>query len=74
MEDYENKLEGQDVLFYKESLYQNVMVTSFESRDRLRLNGKVQCSTDFDTASGLIRIGFYPFILLSTIMEPQKMH
>ena len=63
MDDYENKLERQDVLFYKESLYQNVMVTSFESGDRLRLNGKVQCSTTADTVDGLIRMGFYPFDL-----------
>ena len=62
-EAYENKINRQDVLFYNESLYQNVMVTSFESGDRLRLDGKVQCSTDLRTENGLIRLGFYPYAL-----------
>jgi len=60
---YEDKINRQDVLFYKESLYQNVMVTSFDSGERLRLNGKVQCSTDLPTTEGLVRMTFYPFSL-----------
>lgn len=60
-ESYENKLERQQVLFYEESIYQNVMVTEFESGKRLRLDGKVQCSDDKSTVQGLVRVGFYPY-------------
>ncbi len=40
-ESFEDKIHAQNVLFYKESLYQNVMVTEFSSKKALRLDGKV---------------------------------
>ncbi len=53
----------EEILFYKESLYQSVMVTSIEDSESLRLNGKIQCSTDPITHAGLIRLAFFPFNL-----------
>ncbi len=53
----------EEILFYKESLYQSVMVTSIEDSERLRLNGKIQCSMDPITHAGLIRLAFFPFNL-----------
>ena len=53
----------EEILFYKESLYQSVMVTSIEDSERLRLNGKIQCSMDPHVRDGLIRLGFFPFNL-----------
>jgi len=53
-------VESQDLLFYKESLYQSVMVTSIPDGERLRLNGKVQCSTETITANGLVNLAFFP--------------
>ncbi|MCH9042425.1 MAG: fused MFS/spermidine synthase [Thaumarchaeota archaeon] len=63
IEEYKTTVESQDLLFYKESLYQSVMVTSFEDSERLRLNGKIQCSMDPFTQEGLIRLGFFPYNL-----------
>ena len=71
-ESFENKLEQQEVLFYEESLYQNVMVTEFESGKRLRLDGKVQCSDDVKTVEGLIRIGFYPYSIFEYNYGPPQ--
>jgi len=55
--------DAEEILFYNESLYQSVMVSSIEDSERLRLNGKVQCSMDPLTQEGLIRLGFFPFNL-----------
>lgn len=61
MEEYDAFLDNEEVIFYKESLYQSVMVTSYEDSPSLKLNGKVQCSFDPQERAGLIRLGFLPF-------------
>jgi len=55
--------EKEEILFYKESLYQSVMVTSMEDGERLRLNGKIQCSMSPVDHAGIITLGFLPFNL-----------
>ena len=60
---YNERLDAQEVLFYKESLYQSVMVTSYEDSPRLKLNGKTQCSFDTSEQEGLIRLAYLPFDL-----------
>jgi len=56
-------IEGEEVLFYKESLYQSVMVTSYPEGETLKLNGKVQCSLHQNVVDGLIRLAFLPYDL-----------
>jgi len=69
---YEENIDKQNVLFDKESLYQNVMVTSYPDGERLRLNGKVQCSTDLPTTEGLVRLAFYPYSLFEYNYDTPK--
>jgi len=66
IESYGNVMESQDVLFHKESMYQNVMVTEFDDGSRtLRLDGKSQCDTADTSVKGLINMGYLPFSLYS---------
>ena len=63
---YDTVMESQDVLFYKESLYQNVMVTkSYDGSIALRLDGKSQCNTTETSTKGLVNMGYLPFNLYS---------
>jgi len=65
--------EREEILFYKESLYQSVMVTSLPDGERLRLNGKVQCSTTEETVLGLVNLAFFPYELFEYNYEtPQN--
>jgi len=63
IEDYEKNVERQNVVFYKESIYQNVRVTSFNDTGStvLRLDGKIQCSTKTSVTEGLINMASLPF-------------
>jgi len=63
IEQNKGEIEIEEVLFYKESLYQSVMVTSVADSERLKLSGKVQCSMDEHVVLGLVRLGFIPFDL-----------
>lgn len=65
IEKYDESVEKQNLLFYRESIYQNVRVTSFEGVDTniLKLDGKIQCSSSERTTRGLINIGSIPFNL-----------
>jgi spermidine synthase len=65
IEKYDKSVEKQNLLFYRESIYQNVRVTSFENDDYniLRLDGKIQCSSSDRVARGLINMGSIPFNL-----------
>jgi len=63
IEEINMSLELQEILFYKESLYQSVMVTSYPDGDVLKLNGKIQCGLQPTTAKGLTRLAFFPFYL-----------
>ncbi len=72
MENYENSVEEQDLLFYKESIYQNVMVTSFNDEKLLRLDGKTQCNTRDSVARGLINMGSLPFNLYTINYGPPQ--
>jgi len=49
-----------ETVFYKDSLYQTVSVTLEDDIPRLRLNGKVQCSLEDHTVSGLNKLGVFP--------------
>lgn len=73
MEMYENELESQNVLFQRESLYQNVMVTSFgNDHNVLRFDGKTQCDTSGYTSKGLVNMGAIPFNLYSFNYDPPQ--
>jgi len=50
-----------DVIFYEESLYQSVVVTSLDGGNALRLNGKVQCGDSIRDIQGLSRLGIIPY-------------
>ncbi len=64
IEKYDVKIESRNAIFYRESLYQNVMVTSYADGERaLLLDGKAQCDTSDSTTLGLINLGFIPFNL-----------
>ncbi len=70
---YDKIMESQDVLFHKESLYQNVMVTEFVDGSRsLRLDGKSQCSTSETTVKGLVNLAYLPFNLYSINYGPPQ--
>ncbi len=73
IEMYDKIIESQDVLFYKESLYQNVMVTEFKDGPRaLRLDGKSQCNTTESGTQGLVNMGYLPFNLYSINYDPPQ--
>ena len=65
IEKYDESVRSQSVLFYQESIYQNVRVTSFDSNGNnvLRLDGKIQCSTSDGSAGGLVNMASLPFNL-----------
>jgi len=63
MEDYDLTLENSEILFYKESLYQSVIVSQNEHFTNLKLNSKSQCSTLESTSHGLVRLAFFPYEL-----------
>jgi len=64
IEMYNESVENRNLLFYRESLYQNVMVHSYEdNRKVLRLDGKSQCNTTDSATTGLINMGYLPFRL-----------
>jgi spermidine synthase len=66
IESYDENVESQDLLFYKESLYQNVMVVAYaEDKIALLLDGKAQCNTAEHTIKGLTNLGYLPFNLYS---------
>ena len=70
---YDKTMESQDLLFYKESLYQNVMVTEFYDGYRvLRLDGKSQCNTTDTSVKGLVNMGYLPFNLYSINYGPPQ--
>jgi len=74
MEEYEKSVGTQDLLFNRESVYQNVRVTSFEGSDSniLKLDGKIQCSQDSDVARGLVNMASIPFNLYTTNYGPPQ--
>ena len=52
-----------EILFFEESLYSSILVTEKQFGDtskQLRINGKIQCSTDQRTISGLVNIATIP--------------
>jgi len=53
----------EETLFYQDSLYQTVTVTSQYDTPRLRLDGKVQCGNDEHVVLGLIRLASFPIAL-----------
>lgn len=66
MELYDETMELQHLLYYQESMYQNVMVTEFDPGNRaLRLDGKIQCNTSEISLKGLVNMGYLPFHLYS---------
>jgi len=61
--------ESQELLFYKESLYQTVSVIPNGNGKSLKLNGKAQCSTESVTYVGLIRMATVPYELFENNYE-----
>ncbi len=74
IEMYEKSVESNDLLFYRESLYQNVMVLkSFpENELSLQLDGKTQCDTSDETSHGLQNLAYLPFHLYSINYGPPQ--
>ncbi len=72
LEQYSESLESNNLLYYRESLYQNVMAQSDGVDLVLRLDGKPQCNTKDSTTTGLINMAYVPFQLyLTNYEEPQ---
>jgi len=70
---YDAFAEARNLMFYKESLYQNVMVISYgDNGVMLQLDGKAQCDTDASTVAGLVNLGFLPFDLYSKNYGPPQ--
>lgn len=65
IEQYEKSAADQITLFNKESVYQNVRVTSHNGSDNaiLRLDGKIQCSQAQGVTTGLVNMAKLPFNL-----------
>jgi len=61
IQDLKKFTQSLDVIFYEESLYQSVVVTSLDGGNALRLNGKVQCSDSIRDVQGLSRLGIIPY-------------
>ena len=53
----------EEILFYKDSLYQTVTVTTEDDILRLRLNGKIQCGMEEHAVLGLTRLAVIPIDL-----------
>ncbi len=72
LEKYSENSESVNLLYYRESLYQNVMVQSDGVDLVLRLDGKPQCNTRDSTTTGLINLAYVPFQLyLTNYEQPQ---
>jgi len=70
---YDKTMEHHVLLFYKESLYQNVMVIEYDEGNRgLRLDGKAQCNTSNTSTKGLVNLGYLPFNLYSINYGPPQ--
>jgi len=61
IKDLEAHLEKQEVLFYKDSLYSTVMVTSVDQIQVLNINGKAQCSSAPAAIRGAILLASIPY-------------
>jgi spermidine synthase len=74
IETYEQSVKAQTVLFNKESIYQNVRVTSYDDSDIniLRLDGKIQCSSNDVLVTGLINLAALPFDLYTINYGPPQ--
>lgn len=74
IEKYEQTVNAQNVLFSKESLYQNVRVTSYDHSNVniLKLDGKIQCSTNKELVKGLINLASLPFNLYTINYGPPQ--
>jgi len=72
IEMYEQNVHAQNVLFNKESVYQNVRVTSYGNNDFniLKLNGKIQCNSKDELVTGLINLAALPFELYAINYGP----
>ena len=60
---YKETVEREELLFYKESLYQSITVIPYGEDKSLKLNGKTQCSTNRVISLGLIRLAIVPYEL-----------
>lgn len=65
IEKYEQQIKTQNVIFNKESIYQNIIVTSNDQTNvhTLKLDGKIQCNSRDSDVTGLINLAYLPFNL-----------
>lgn len=63
VEEHTQFIEKYDLLFYKESLYSPVMVSSVEGIQYLTINGKTQCNSDSRSINAIGRLGSVPYDL-----------
>ena len=57
-------LEQENVLFYKDGLYSSIMVATVPAGyDVLKINGKIQCSNDTETVTGVNNLAKFPYEL-----------
>jgi spermidine synthase len=65
IEKYEQHVKNQNVIFNKESIYQNIIVTSnnHTNYNTLKLDGKIQCNSNDRVVTGLINLAYLPFKL-----------
>ena len=66
-------LEKDVILFYKESLYSPVIVTSFEGHETLTINGKAQCGSTPGSIKGVNRLASIPYeMFIKNYGKPQN--
>jgi spermidine synthase len=67
IEKYSANMESGNLLYYRESLYQNVMVVNYGTdKNVLKLDGKTQCNTFGLSGEGLVNLAYIPFQVYNT--------
>ena len=61
IKELDTHISKQDVLFYKDSMYSTVMVTSIEEIMTLSINGKDQCRSAPQNIEGASRLSALPY-------------
>ena len=71
-EEIEAFYEKQEILFYKDSLYSTVVVTSFDETQTLKINGKSQCNSSASAIMGATLLSSIPYDTFSNNYGPPE--
>jgi len=72
MQEVFSYLQEEEVLFYKESMYSTVLVTSVEGDRMLSINGRTQCDTSKGTVKGLHQLASISYELFEYNYDKPK--